>query len=45
MSALTLVIAVYRRADFLERVLISLAGQTFTDYEVVIADDGSGPEM
>lgn len=45
MSALSLVIAVYQRADFLERVLISLAGQTFSDYEVVIADDGSGPEM
>lgn len=45
MSALSLVVAVYKRPDLLERVLVSLAGQTFTDYEVVIADDGSGAEI
>jgi len=43
--ALSLVIAVYQRHDFLERVFTSLADQTFRDYEVIVADDGSGPQM
>ncbi len=40
---LSLVIAVYQRDDFLERVLTSVEHQTLRDLEVVIADDGSGP--
>jgi hypothetical protein len=42
---LSLIVAVYRDADLLERVLASLENQTFTDFEVAIADDGSGPEI
>lgn len=43
--SLSLVIAVYGRPDFLERIFTSLENQTFADFEVVIADDGSGPEI
>ncbi|MGH7740891.1 MAG: glycosyltransferase [Candidatus Eiseniibacteriota bacterium] len=43
--AVALVVAVYRRVDFLELVLASLERQSFRDFEIVIADDGSGPEM
>ncbi len=43
--AISLVIAVYGRPDILERVLVSLTGQTFKNFEVLIADDGSGPEI
>jgi glycosyltransferase involved in cell wall biosynthesis len=44
-AALSLVVAVYRQPQFLEWIFASLANQTFDDYEVVIADDGSGPEI
>ncbi len=43
MVQLSLVIAVYNRADVLQLVLASVARQSFRDFEVVIADDGSGP--
>jgi len=43
--AISLIIAVYRRADFLAFVLASLEDQTFSDFEVIVADDGSGVEM
>lgn len=43
--AVAVVVAVYRRVDFLELVLASLERQSFQDFEIVIADDGSGPEM
>ncbi len=43
--ALSLVIAVYQRDDFMERVLTSLEGQTWRDFEVLVADDGSGPQI
>jgi glycosyltransferase involved in cell wall biosynthesis len=39
----SLIIAVYNRPDFLEKVFLSLASQTFSDFETVIADDGSEP--
>jgi len=42
---ITLVIAVYQRLDFLERIFVSLGNQSFDDFEVIIADDGSGPEL
>src|SRR5262249_35537282 len=42
---LSLVIAVYRQPQFLEWIFASLENQTFRDFEVVIADDGSGPEI
>lgn len=42
---LSLVIAVYERADALALVFESLLNQTFSRFEVVIADDGSGPAV
>ena len=41
----SLIIAVYNRPDFLEKVFLSLANQTLSDFETVVADDGSGPEV
>lgn len=43
--AISLIVAVYQRPDFLAFVLASLEDQTFEDFEVIVADDGSGPEM
>jgi hypothetical protein len=43
--ALSLVVAVYQRDDFLEKVLESLLNQTLQDFEIVLADDGSGPAV
>jgi glycosyltransferase involved in cell wall biosynthesis len=43
--AASVIIAVYRRDDFLRLVLESLARQTRRDFEVLVADDGSGPEI
>jgi glycosyltransferase involved in cell wall biosynthesis len=43
--ALSVVIAVYQRDDFLEKVLTSLLNQTLQDFEIVVADDGSGPTI
>lgn len=37
----SIIIAFYERIDFLKLVLASLERQTFTDFEVIIADDGS----
>lgn len=42
---ISVVIAVYQRHDFLELVFESLLNQTFADFEIIVADDGSGPEM
>lgn len=41
----SLVIAVYQRDDFLTLVLTSLLGQTLGNFEVIVADDGSGPAV
>ena len=43
--AVSLVVAVYQKPEFLELILASLEDQTFADFEVVVADDGSGPEI
>jgi glycosyltransferase involved in cell wall biosynthesis len=43
--AVSLVIAVYEREDFLERIFVSLESQSLREFEVVLADDGSGPRM
>jgi glycosyltransferase involved in cell wall biosynthesis len=43
--ALSLVIAVYNKPRFIEFIFNSLKNQTFKDFEVVIADDGSGDEV
>jgi len=42
---LTLIVAVYNAARYLALVLEGLKRQSMTPYEVVIADDGSGPEI
>ena len=41
--AASLIIAVYNHADFLEKVFTSLKNQSMNDFEVIVADDGSGP--
>jgi glycosyltransferase involved in cell wall biosynthesis len=41
---ISVIVATYQRADALEAVLRSLASQTDREFEVVIADDGSGTE-
>lgn len=43
--AAALVVAVYERHQFLELIFASLEHQSFGDFEVVIADDGSGPRI
>ena len=37
----SVVISTYNRADIVRKVLAALAAQTYTDYEVVLVDDGS----
>lgn len=41
---ISVIVTTYNREDALEAVLRSLARQTDVDFEVVVADDGSGPE-
>jgi glycosyltransferase involved in cell wall biosynthesis len=43
--AVSLIIAVYQRPEFLEKIFVNLQKQSFTDFEIVVADDGSGPEI
>lgn len=43
--SVTLIISFYNKIHLLERVLESVALQTFRDFEVVIADDGSTQEV
>lgn len=45
LPSLTLVIAVYNKPENLRLVLAGCSRQSFTDFEVVVADDGSGPEI
>ena len=44
-KSLTLIVAVYNAVRYLEFILTALQRQTFREFEVVIADDGSGPEI
>ena len=41
---ISVIVTTYRRADALAAVLRSLSRQTDPNFEVVVADDGSGPE-
>ena len=41
---ISIIVTTYRREDALAAVLRSLARQTDADFELVVADDGSGPE-
>ena len=42
---ISVIIAVYNKTDYLRYCLESLAEQTYKDFEIIIADDGSGPEV
>ena len=42
---ITLVIAVYNKPEVLRLVLAACARQSFPDFEIIVADDGSGPEV
>jgi hypothetical protein len=42
---LSLIIAVYKKNRFLEFILESLRNQTLKDFEIIIADDGSGDDI
>ncbi|HZP76285.1 MAG TPA: glycosyltransferase family 2 protein [Pseudolabrys sp.] len=41
---ISIVVTTYRREDALDAVLRSLSGQTDKNFEVIVADDGSGPQ-
>lgn len=41
---ISVIVTTYKREDALEAVLRSLARQTDAEFEVIVADDGSGPE-
>jgi glycosyltransferase involved in cell wall biosynthesis len=41
---ISVIVTTYRREDALDAVLRSLSVQTDPDFEVIVADDGSGPE-
>jgi glycosyltransferase involved in cell wall biosynthesis len=43
--SLSLIIAVFNKPDFLEKIFLSLQNQTMKNFEIIIADDGSGPEI
>lgn len=43
--SLSLIVAVYNRADVLRLVLAAIDRQSFRDFEVIIADDGSAPAV
>jgi glycosyltransferase involved in cell wall biosynthesis len=45
MISTTLIIAFYNNLNYLNLVLAGLERQTFTDFEIIIADDGSSPEI
>ena len=45
MPALSLIIAVYNKPQVLRYVLAGCARQSFTDFEVIVADDGSSPAI
>ncbi len=42
---LSVIIAVYNKPENLRFVLAAFARQSFTDFEVIVADDGSGPAV
>jgi glycosyltransferase involved in cell wall biosynthesis len=43
--ALSMVVAVYNKPRELRLLLLAAARQTWTDFELIVADDGSGPEI
>jgi cellulose synthase/poly-beta-1,6-N-acetylglucosamine synthase-like glycosyltransferase len=45
MNSLSLIVTVYNAVRYLEFILLALSRQTMHDFEVIIADDGSGSEI
>lgn len=45
MPSISLIASVYNKVKEFEVLLLSLCNQTFKDFEVIAADDGSGPEI
>lgn len=43
-STISVILSTYRQPVWLEKVLVGYNQQTFTDFELVVADDGSGAE-
>lgn len=41
----SLIVAVYEHSDFLQMLFVSFQHQSCKDFEIVIADDGSGPDI
>ena len=44
MPSISVIISTYNKPKFLEKVLTGYAHQSFKDFEIIIADDGSGEE-
>ena len=44
MPAISVLISTYNEPQWLEWVLLGYARQTFADFEMIVVDDGSGPE-
>ena len=44
-KSLTLIIAVYNAVRYLEYIFAALQRQSMMDFEVIVADDGSGPDI
>ena len=45
MANVTLIISVYNKVHELELILLALGNQSYMDFEVLIADDGSRKQM
>ncbi len=43
MAEISLIISVYNRPDALALILLACERQSFQDFEIIVADDGSGP--
>ena len=44
MSTVSVIVSTYNKPDWLEKVLWGFNFQTYKDFELIVADDGSGPE-
>ena len=44
MPSISVIISTYNKPKFLEKVLTGYTHQSFKDFEIIIADDGSGED-